>query len=78
MQGSQCAYDEFHSGAIGRVVLPAVTYDLPDTIADTIGLGEAPMPMEPDLDYRSFEPTVSTVKGCDTCEDLQVGFRELQ
>jgi len=32
------------------------------------------MAMEPDLDYRYFEPAVSTFKRCDTCGDLQADF----
>jgi len=60
-----------------RVILPAAAYDLPKTIADTVGLGKAPMTMESDLDYRGFEPAVSTVERCDACKDLQVRFREL-
>ena len=54
-----------------------MAYDLPETIADTMGLGEAPMAMVPDLDYRGFEPVVSTVKRCGAREDLRVRFHEL-
>jgi len=55
-------------------MLPTAAYDLPESITDTVRLGKAPMAMEPDLDYRRFEPTVSTFKRCDACDDLQVGL----
>ena len=67
----------FHLWPGDRVVLPAASYDLPKTIADTIWLGEAPMAMVPDLGYRNFQPAMSAIKRHDTCEDLQVTLNEL-
>ena len=56
------------------VIFPAVAYDLPKTVADTIGPGEAPMATESDLDYRGTELAVSTVERCDACKGLQIMF----
>ena len=67
----------FHPWPGGGVIFPAAPYDLPETIPDTIRLGKAPMSMEPDLNYRSLELAVSTVKRCSTREDLEAKFHEL-
>ena len=78
MQISQCANDESHRGAIGRVIFPAAADDIPEIIHHTVGLGEAPMAIDPNLNYHGFEPAVSSAQRRHACRDLEVGFREQQ